>query len=51
MRLPVVPDGDGDATVVVAGVGEAALPDVTQATFAPPTPLPRPVTISLRVRR
>lgn len=52
MRLPLLQDGAGDAAagasgaIVPAGAGEAAVSAV-----APPTPLPRPLTISLKVRR
>lgn len=49
MRLPLLPDGtmgDPAGSIVPAGAGEAAVPAV-----APPTPLPRPLTISLKVRR
>lgn len=45
MRLPVLPE-DGAGNTELAGIGEAAVP-----AFAPPTPLPRPLTISLKVRR
>ncbi|MEQ8585176.1 MAG: hypothetical protein RLO01_12540 [Thalassobaculaceae bacterium] len=48
MRLPLMPDAAGNTAgaIVPAGAGEAAVPAV-----APPTPLPRPLTISLKVRR
>ncbi|MCR9073737.1 MAG: hypothetical protein NXI18_18785 [Alphaproteobacteria bacterium] len=45
MRLPVLPDAESDLPQL-AGAGEAAMP-----AFAPPTPLPRPLTISLKVRQ
>jgi hypothetical protein len=47
IRLPVL-EGDGTTT---PGLGEATLAATAIPAFAPPAPMPRPITISAKVRR